>query len=115
MATNVPAQDMAPSRRSISRPGQTEIQTTLFLDYRTNVDFYPRWQSGFARRSHRPWWFGGNTTPPSPLPKPWLKPTMCQRPKAIFWKRDISRSTKRTDEIAFLVRNFLGRLNKSNG
>jgi pimeloyl-ACP methyl ester carboxylesterase len=28
----------------LSRPGQTDIQTTLFLDYRTNVASYPLWQ-----------------------------------------------------------------------
>jgi pimeloyl-ACP methyl ester carboxylesterase len=28
----------------LTRPGQTEIQTTLFLDYRTNVASYPTWQ-----------------------------------------------------------------------
>ena len=29
----------------LTRPGQADIQTTLFLDYRTNVASYPRWQS----------------------------------------------------------------------
>jgi len=29
----------------LTRPGQAEIQTTLFLDYRTNVASYPRWQN----------------------------------------------------------------------
>jgi pimeloyl-ACP methyl ester carboxylesterase len=29
----------------LSRPGQTEIQSDLFYDYRTNVDAYPRWQA----------------------------------------------------------------------
>jgi pimeloyl-ACP methyl ester carboxylesterase len=28
----------------LSRPGQSEIQSTLFYDYRTNVASYPRWQ-----------------------------------------------------------------------
>ena len=28
----------------LTRPGQGDIQTTLFLDYRTNVASYPRWQ-----------------------------------------------------------------------
>jgi pimeloyl-ACP methyl ester carboxylesterase len=28
----------------LTRPGQAEIQTTLFLDYRTNVASYPAWQ-----------------------------------------------------------------------
>ncbi len=28
----------------LSRPGQADIQATLFLDYRTNVASYPLWQ-----------------------------------------------------------------------
>jgi pimeloyl-ACP methyl ester carboxylesterase len=29
----------------LARPGQADIQATLFLDYRTNVASYPRWQN----------------------------------------------------------------------
>src|SRR6516165_6457416 len=29
----------------LSKPGQADIQTDLFYDYRTNVDAYPKWQS----------------------------------------------------------------------
>jgi pimeloyl-ACP methyl ester carboxylesterase len=29
----------------LSRPGQAEIQSDLFFDYRTNVASYPRWQA----------------------------------------------------------------------
>jgi pimeloyl-ACP methyl ester carboxylesterase len=29
----------------VTRPGQADIQTTLFLDYRTNVASYPLWQT----------------------------------------------------------------------
>jgi pimeloyl-ACP methyl ester carboxylesterase len=29
----------------LSQPGQAEIQTDLFYDYRTNVDAYPTWQT----------------------------------------------------------------------
>ncbi len=28
----------------LSQPGQSEIQSDLFYDYRTNVDAYPEWQ-----------------------------------------------------------------------
>ena len=28
-----------------SQPGQAEIQSNLFYDYRTNVDAYPKWQA----------------------------------------------------------------------
>ncbi len=34
----------------LSRPGQMDIQTALFLDYRTNVAAYPRWQAWLRER-----------------------------------------------------------------
>jgi pimeloyl-ACP methyl ester carboxylesterase len=36
----------------LSRPGQREIQSELFYDYRTNVASYPRWQAWL--REHQP-------------------------------------------------------------
>ena len=36
----------------LSRPGQVDIQTELFYDYRTNVTGYPRWQAWM--RQHQP-------------------------------------------------------------
>ena len=29
----------------LGQPGQADIQTELFYDYRTNVDAYPKWQA----------------------------------------------------------------------
>ena len=29
----------------LNQPGQADIQTDLFYDYRTNVDAYPKWQA----------------------------------------------------------------------
>lgn len=36
----------------LDRPGNAEIQLTLFYDYRTNVALYPQWQALF--REHQP-------------------------------------------------------------
>lgn len=36
----------------LSQPGQADIQTDLFYDYRTNVETYPRWQGWM--RAHQP-------------------------------------------------------------
>ncbi|CAB3777458.1 Cis-3-alkyl-4-alkyloxetan-2-one decarboxylase [Paraburkholderia caffeinitolerans] len=36
----------------LTRPGQIDIQTELFYDYRTNVERYPQWQRFL--REHRP-------------------------------------------------------------
>jgi len=33
----------------LNSPGQAEIQSDLFYDYRTNVDAYPKWQSWMQR------------------------------------------------------------------
>ncbi len=34
----------------LRRPGQDDIQTALFYDYRTNVERYPQWQEWLQRR-----------------------------------------------------------------
>ncbi len=39
--------------RFLSQPGQAEIQSDLFYDYRTNVDAYPRWQAWMRERQPR--------------------------------------------------------------
>jgi pimeloyl-ACP methyl ester carboxylesterase len=36
----------------LSQPGQIDIQTELFYDYRTNVESYPKWQAWM--REHKP-------------------------------------------------------------
>ena len=36
----------------INQPGQIDIQTELFFDYRTNVESYPKWQAWM--REHQP-------------------------------------------------------------
>ena len=37
----------------LSKPGQADIQSDLFYDYRTNVDNYPRWQLLNAKEKGR--------------------------------------------------------------
>jgi pimeloyl-ACP methyl ester carboxylesterase len=37
----------------LSRPGQAEIQSDLFYDYRTNVDSYPKWQAWLREKQPR--------------------------------------------------------------
>src|ERR1700723_2400994 len=38
----------------LSQPGQVDIQSDLFYDYRTNVDAYPKWQAWMRERQPRP-------------------------------------------------------------
>lgn len=37
----------------LSQPGQADIQTDLFYDYRTNVDSYPKWQAWLQKTQPR--------------------------------------------------------------
>jgi pimeloyl-ACP methyl ester carboxylesterase len=37
----------------LSQPGQVDIQSDLFYDYRTNVDSYPKWQAWMRERQLR--------------------------------------------------------------
>src|ERR1700726_1891555 len=37
----------------LNQPGQAEIQSDLFYDYRTNVDAYPKWQAWMRARDPR--------------------------------------------------------------
>jgi pimeloyl-ACP methyl ester carboxylesterase len=37
----------------LSQPGQADIQTDLFYDYRTNVDAYPKWQAWMRKTQPR--------------------------------------------------------------
>jgi len=37
----------------LNRPGQAEIQSDLFYDYRTNLDSYPKWQQWMRERHPR--------------------------------------------------------------
>jgi pimeloyl-ACP methyl ester carboxylesterase len=37
----------------LNRPGQAEIQSDLFYDYRTNVDSYPKWQAWLREKQPR--------------------------------------------------------------
>ncbi len=37
----------------LNRPGQAEIQSDLFYDYRTNVDAYPKWQAWMSENQPR--------------------------------------------------------------
>ena len=37
----------------LSQPGQAEIQSDLFYDYRTNVEAYPKWQAWMREKQPR--------------------------------------------------------------
>jgi len=92
----------------LNRPGQAEIQSDLFYDYRTNVDAYPKWQAWMRQRQPR-------------LLVIWGKYDLSfelSEPEA--YRRDVPTAQVRVlnaghfaldtaaDEIAALIRGFLG-------
>lgn len=94
----------------LSRPGQADIQTTLFLDYRTNVASYPKWQKWLRE-----------TQPPTLVVWGKYDPSFAVA-GASAYRDDVPDAEvhlleaghfaldEATDEIAVLVRNFLDRL-----
>ena len=46
----------------LSQPGQDDIQSDLFYDYRKNVEAYPGWQAWMRKNQPACWWFGAGMT-----------------------------------------------------
>ena len=97
----------------LTRPGQADIQTTLFLDYRTNVASYPLWQK-WLREAQPPtlvvwgkydpsFTVAGATAYAGDVPKAEIHIL-----EAGHFALD-----EATDEIGSLVRDFLERLGKN--
>lgn len=96
----------------LTRPGQVDIQTTLFFDYRTNVASYPLWQKWLR-----------DTQPPTLVVWGKYDPSFTVAGAAAY-ADDVPKAEvhileaghfaldEATDEIASLVRSFLDRLNK---
>ena len=99
----------------LTRPGQAEIQTTLFLDYRTNVASYLKWQAWLRQ-----------TRPPTLVVWGKYDPSFTVA-GASAYRDDVPDAEvhlldaghfaldEATDEIAVLVRDFLARLGGHKG
>ena len=99
----------------LTSPGQPEIQTTLFLDYRTNVASYPKWQDWLRK-----------TRPPTLVAWGKYDPSFAVA-GATAYRDDVPDAEvhileaghfaldEATDEIASLVRDFLARLDGHKG
>ena len=92
----------------LNQPGQAEIQSDLFYDYRTNVDSYPKWQAWMREKQPRLlviWGKYESSFDPS-------EPEAYRRdvPKAEIHIVDGGHFALDTaaDEIAALVRAFMG-------
>src|ERR1017187_1056551 len=92
----------------LNQPGQAEIQSDLFYDYRTNVDAYPKWQAWMRQKQPR-------------LLVIWGKYDLSFDPsEPEAYRRDVSKAEVHVldaghfaldtaaDEIAALVQGFVG-------
>jgi pimeloyl-ACP methyl ester carboxylesterase len=92
----------------LSQPGQADIQTDLFYDYRTNVDSYPKWQAWMRENRPRLLVIWGRYDPSFDLSEP--EAYRRDVPDAQIHVLDAGHFAldTATDEIAALLRGFVG-------
>jgi pimeloyl-ACP methyl ester carboxylesterase len=91
----------------LSKPGQADIQTDLFYDYRTNVDSYPKWQAWMRQIQPRLLVIWGKRDPSFDVGEP--ERYRKDVPNAQVHVLDAGHFALDTkaDEIATLVRDFM--------
>jgi pimeloyl-ACP methyl ester carboxylesterase len=91
----------------LSQPGQAQIQSDLFYDYRTNVDSYPKWQEWLVRNRPRLLVLWGRYDPSFDLSEP--EAYRRDVPSAQIHVLEAGHFALDTaaDEIAGLVRGFV--------
>ena len=77
----------------LNQPGQADIQSDLFYDYRTNADSYPKWQAWMREKEPRLLVIWGKYDFSFELAEPESYRRTCRMLKSTFWTQDISRST----------------------
>jgi pimeloyl-ACP methyl ester carboxylesterase len=93
----------------LSQPGQAEIQSDLFYDYRTNVEAYPKWQAWMRKEQPRLLVIWGRYDPSFDLSEP--EAYRRDVPNAQVHILDAGHFALDTAacEIAALIRGFVGR------
>ena len=93
----------------LSQPGQANIQSDMFYDYRTNVDAYPKWQDWMQRSQPRLLVIWGKYDPSFDISEP--EAYRRDVPEAEVHVLDAGHFALDTaaDEIATLIRNFLSK------
>lgn len=93
----------------LSRPGQRQIQSDLFYDYRNNVASYPRWQEWMRKQQPRMLVMWGRYDPSFAVGGAHAYKRVV--PKAEVHVLDAGHFAldEKLDEIAALMRDFLGR------
>jgi len=93
----------------LSQPGQVDIQSDLFYDYRTNVDSYPKWQAWMRERQPRLLVIWGKYDPSFDISEPEAyRRDVANAEVQVLDAGHFALDTK-ADEIAALVDQFMKR------
>ena len=93
----------------LTRPGQADIQATLFLDYRTHVASYPRWQKWLREVQPKILVVWGKYDPSFTVAGATAYADDVLGAEVHILEAGHFAFDEATDEIASLVRSFLGR------
>jgi pimeloyl-ACP methyl ester carboxylesterase len=91
----------------LSEPGQADIQSDLFYDYRTNVDNYPKWQAWLRERQPRLLVLWGIYDPSFDPSEPGAYGRDVQNAEVHLLNAGHFALDTKADEIAALVREFM--------
>jgi pimeloyl-ACP methyl ester carboxylesterase len=93
----------------LSQPGQADIQSDMFYDYRTNVESYPKWQDWMCQRQPRLLVIWGKHDPSFDISEP--EAYRRDVPQAEVHVLDAGHFALDTaaNEITILIHNFLGK------
>jgi pimeloyl-ACP methyl ester carboxylesterase len=94
----------------LTGPSQADIQTTLFLDYRTNVASYPRWQNWLREVQPSTLVVWGKYDPSFTVAGATAYASDVPKAEIHILEAGHFALDEATDQIASLVRNFLERL-----
>lgn len=92
----------------LNQPGQADIQADLFYDYRTNVEAYPRWQAWLRERQPRLLVLWGRHDLSFNLSEPEAYRRDVPAAEVHVLEAGHFALDTRADQIASLVRSFLG-------
>ena len=91
----------------LNQPGQGDIQSDLFYDYRTNVASYPKWQAWMREKQPRLLVIWGKYDPSFDIGEPERYREDVHDAEVHFLDAGHFAVDTAADEIAALVRNFL--------
>jgi pimeloyl-ACP methyl ester carboxylesterase len=91
----------------LNRPGQADIQSDLFYDYRTNVDAYPKWQAWMREKQPRLLVIWGKYDPSFDISEPQAYRREVPNAEVHILDAGHFALDTKADEIAALVREFM--------